>query len=339
MPKKSLVERLEEGPVICAEGYLFELERRGYVQVGPFVPEVVLDHPEAVKELHREFLLTGSDIIEAFTYYGHREKMRLIGKEHLVKDLNVQALRLAKEVAAEGDALVAGNICNTNVWVVNDPSTHEESRRMFEEQVTWAKEAGVDLIVAETLDSYGEAACALEEIKKSGLPSVVTFTTLKFGLHDDIPLVEACKRLKEAGATVVGFNCARGPATLLPYLKELRAAVTGPIAALPVPYRTTEEKPTFQNLGPLEHCYTELEPHLLTRYEIAEYTRQMKEIGVNYFGLCCGNSPYLTRAQAEALGKKPLASRYSPDLSKHFALGTRPEFKEQHTHSWKALAE
>src|SRR6516165_10921280 len=74
-----LLERLETGPVICAEGYLFELERRGYLQAGAFVPEVVLDHPEAVTELHRELVHAGSDVVEAFTYYAHREKMRIIG--------------------------------------------------------------------------------------------------------------------------------------------------------------------------------------------------------------------------------------------------------------------
>ena len=51
-----LLERLTGGPVICAEGYLFELERRGYLQAGAFVPEVVLEHPEEVKQLHREFV-------------------------------------------------------------------------------------------------------------------------------------------------------------------------------------------------------------------------------------------------------------------------------------------
>jgi len=68
--KKTLEERLKEGVVICGEGYLFELERRGWVSVGAFVPEVVLEAPEAVENLHREFLRAGSDVIEAFTYYG-----------------------------------------------------------------------------------------------------------------------------------------------------------------------------------------------------------------------------------------------------------------------------
>jgi betaine-homocysteine S-methyltransferase len=84
--KPGLLERLAQGPVICAEGYLFECERRGYLQAGAYVPEVVLDHPEVVTELHREFVHAGSDVVEAFTYYAHREKLRLIGKEDRLED-------------------------------------------------------------------------------------------------------------------------------------------------------------------------------------------------------------------------------------------------------------
>ena len=110
--------------VLGAEGYLFELERRGYVKAGPFVPEVVLDFPEAVRELHREMLRAGAEVMVAFTYYGHRDKLRSIGREDDLEPLNRNALRLAREVASEGDALVAGNICNT--WVY-DPDAPERS--------------------------------------------------------------------------------------------------------------------------------------------------------------------------------------------------------------------
>ena len=68
---KNLIQRLNDGPVLCAEGYLFAMERRGYLQAGAFVPEVVLEHPEVVSQLHREFIRAGSDIVQAFTYYGH----------------------------------------------------------------------------------------------------------------------------------------------------------------------------------------------------------------------------------------------------------------------------
>ncbi len=80
-----LLDRLAAGPVICAEGYLFEFERRGYLQAGAYVPEVVLEHPDLVRELHRNFVHAGSDVVEAFTYYGHREKLRVIGKEALLE--------------------------------------------------------------------------------------------------------------------------------------------------------------------------------------------------------------------------------------------------------------
>src|SRR5256714_14574978 len=112
----NLLERLKDGAVICAEGYLFEFERRGYLQAGSSVPEVVLEHPELVAQLHREFVHAGSDVVEAFTYYAHREKMRLVGKEQLLEEINRQALQIAKDVATESGSLFAGDICNTNIF-------------------------------------------------------------------------------------------------------------------------------------------------------------------------------------------------------------------------------
>ena len=119
--RPGLVARLAAGPVICAEGFLFELERRGYLAAGEFVPEVALDHPEALEALHRDYQRAGSDIVEAFTYNGHREKMRVIGKEDLLEPLNRSALQIAREVAdARPGDLMAGNISNTNIWDPTD---------------------------------------------------------------------------------------------------------------------------------------------------------------------------------------------------------------------------
>ena len=82
--KKGLIDRLNLGPVICAEGFLFEIERRGYMSSGEFVPMVSLAHPEALENLNKDFQHAGSDIVQAFTYNGHREKMRVISKEQLL---------------------------------------------------------------------------------------------------------------------------------------------------------------------------------------------------------------------------------------------------------------
>ena len=63
--KLGLLDRLARGPVICAEGYLFACEQRGYLQAGAYVPEVVLEHPEVVRQIHRDFVHAGSDVVEA----------------------------------------------------------------------------------------------------------------------------------------------------------------------------------------------------------------------------------------------------------------------------------
>ncbi|MPZ80892.1 MAG: homocysteine S-methyltransferase family protein [Actinophytocola sp.] len=329
MNDHGLLARLAEGPVICAEGYLFELERRGYLQAGAFVPEVVLEHPERVTALHEEFVYAGSDVVEAFTYYGHREKLRMIGKEDLLEPLNRQALQLAGAVASATGTLLAGNVCNTNIYDPTDPGTHDRVRTMFMEQVGWAAEANADFMIAETLRYHGEAMIALEVIRETGLPAVVTLVADHDGLsREGLPVTEACQRLADAGADVVGLNCNRGPSTMAPLLAPLVDAVDVPVAALPVPYRTTAEQPTFQSLrepdfaGPSIPFPVALDPFTCNRYEIAEFTRQAADAGVRYFGLCCGAAPHHVRAMAEALDRTPPASRYSADMSKHAYLGT-----------------
>jgi betaine-homocysteine S-methyltransferase len=342
---EGLLERLDKGPVICAEGYLFELERRGYLQAGAFVPEVVLENPEVVTQLHREFVRAGSDVVEAFTYYAHREKMRIVGKEDLLEEINRQALAIAKEVADESDALLAGDVCNTNVYTGDDESK-KTVRAMFEEQVGWAAEAGVDFVIAETISYVGEASIALDVIKQAGLPAVVTLTAHRsLETRDGLSFAEACKQLEAEGADVVGLNCSRGPGTMMPLLREIREAVSGHVAALPVPYRTHEEEPTFQSLSDSHGADppggmpfpTALDPFTCNRYEIAQFARDASDLGIRYIGLCCGAGPHHVRSLAEALGRTPPASRFSPDMSKHAYFGTDESLKPENVEYAKKL--
>jgi betaine-homocysteine S-methyltransferase len=323
--KVGLLERLEKGIVLGAEGYVFELERRGYLQAGAYVPEVVLDHPGAVKELHREFLYAGADVMVALTYYAHREKLRAIGREGDLERLNREAIRLAREVAAEGDALVAGNISNTWIYDHNQPEeTGEIVREMYEEQVGWAADGQVDFVIAETLDYVGEALIALDVIKAAGLPAVITFGSVRDGTKDGYDFVTACQLLADRGADVVGMNCSRGPRTMLPVIRDIRQAVAGYVAAQPVAYRTTPAEPSFQVLkeaGGQRAFPIALDPFQATRFEMADFAEQAQDTGVNYIGTCCGAAPHHVRAMAEALGRKVPASRYSPDISLHPMLG------------------
>jgi betaine-homocysteine S-methyltransferase len=336
---QSLTERLDAGPVICAEGFLFELERRGYLSAGEFVPEVALEFPEALRALHVDFQRAGSDVVEAFTYNGHREKMRVIGKEELLEPLNRAALQIAREVADRRPGnLMAGNISNSNIWDPADETRQDEVRSMFAEMVGWAVEEGADMIIGETFYYAEEALAALEVAKSSGLPVVLTVAPMASNeMMDGVGVVETCQRLEQGGADVVGMNCFRGPATMLPYLSQIRAAVDCHVAALPIPYRTSADEPTFFSLTddrasvPSPHGRpfpTALDPLLANRYELGAFAREAYAAGVHYLGICCGASPMLIREVAEAVGLTTDASRFSEHMENHFLYGKNERIPE-----------
>nr|KAG5708417.1 hypothetical protein BaRGS_026144 [Batillaria attramentaria] len=338
-----LVERLRDGEdIIVAEGYVFELERRGFLRAGAFVPEVVLEHPERVKALHEEFVLAGSDVVLALQYYGHREKLRVIGREADLETLNRTALRIAREVADATGTLMAGNICNTTVYQRDNPQTIRDAELIFKEQIEWSVEGGADYIVAETFADLGEALLAVQCVNKygKGLPVAVSLAPVQTDrTFDGVPYGEACRRLEEAGAAVVGLNCIQGPQHTLGIMKEVRKSCKGPIMALPVPYRTAGKN--FASLGSKETGqmsvpYYDLPAFLCSRTEIEEFARDAKALGVQYVGLCCGNASHYLRVLAEGYGRKPPASRFSPNMKEHFVFGENKQQKDYYSELLKS---
>ena len=341
--KKDLIKRLNEGPVLCAEGYLFAMERRGYLSAGAFVPEVVLEHPEVLSQLHREFIRAGSEVVQAFTYYGHREKLRLIGKEELLEPLQKNALQIAKDSRDEFkdlDLLVCGDVANTNIYNPDDKKSHSECQKMYEEQVAWAKEAGVDFIVAETINWTEEMKIALKAIKDAGLIAVTNFSIKKGDkTREGHTPGDACKIMEDLGADVVGLNCYRGPKMTMKLLPEIRKKVSCHVAALPVPYRTTEEQPGFLNqTDPGCDCIpggnafpVALDNLYCNRFEMAEFTKDCVKEKINFIGICCGAEPHHVREMSVALGRKPISYKYYPDMSRHWLHGKDKSFLELNT--------
>ena len=344
---KNLIERLDAGPVLCAEGYLFAMERRGYLSAGAFVPEVVLEHPEVVSQLHREFIRAGSEIVQAFTYYGHREKLRLIGKEELLEPMQKNALQIAKDAAKEFkdlDLMICGDVANTNIYDPNDKQTHIECQKMFEEQVKWAKEAGVDFVIAETINWTGEMEIALKAIKQEGMIAITNYAIPKGDVtREGHSPEDACKMMEDQGADVVGLNCYRGPEMTMKLLKKIRDKVSCHVSALPVPYRTTEEYPGFLNQPadvvdsqcsciPGENAFpVALDNLYCNRFEMAEFAKQCESQNINFIGICCGAEPHHVREMAVALGRKPISYKYYPDISRHWLHGKDDSFLDINT--------
>ncbi len=345
--KKDLISRLDAGPVIFAEGYLFAMERRGYLSAGGFVPTVVLEHPDVLSQLHREFIRAGSDVVQAFTYYGHREKLRLIGKEELLEPLQKNALDIAKasrEEFKDLNLLVCGDVANTNIYNPNDKKSHAECQKMYEEQVLWAKEAGVDFIVAETINWSGEMEIALKAIKQEKMIAVTNFSIPKGDLtREGHTPGDACKMMEDLGADVVGLNCYRGPEMTMKLLPEIREKVSCHVAALPVPYRTSEEYPGFLNQPkeivdpncsciPGDNIFPVALDHLYcNRFEMAEFAKDCLKKNINLIGICCGAEPHHVREMSVALGRKPISYKYYPDISRHWLHGKDDSFLDLNT--------
>ena len=302
---KGILERLSEDVVLGDGGYLLELERRGYVQAGPFVPEVSITHPEALAELHREFVLAGVDVIQTLTFYASEDKLATVGLEGRVDDMNRAATRIARQVAGEAgrDVLVAGNLSCAWVYEPDDPETHRRTRELFDRQLAVMTEEGIDFVIAETFNWVGEALIAAEAIQATGLPSMVTM-----GPDNDPNSFEGyspgeqVRLLADAGVDIVGANCLRSPEYMLPVMEEMRSAVPDSVhlAAQPVAFHGTNERPNFVSLPEFPY---ELEKISLPRATMGEFALQARDLGYDYIGSCCGSVAAHVREMARALGK------------------------------------
>jgi betaine-homocysteine S-methyltransferase len=305
--KKSILQKLKEGPVLGDGGYLLELEKRGWVRAGPFTPEVALVNPEALRQLHIEFREAGAEVLQALTFYASRDKLATVGLQDRLEDLNRAAVRVAKEVAGDR-CLVAGNLSLTWMYEPENNASKDKVRATFDEQLAVQTAEGVDFIIGETFSWLGEALIAVERAKRTNLPVMVTICFENKNMTTDGKTAAyAAKALVDSGADIIGMNCLRPPEHMLSSLEEMRKAVPNAfLAAQPVAYHTPSDKPDFTSLPQFPF---ELDPLQLSRKEMAAYAQRAKDIGVNYIGACCGAVATHIREMARVLGKLPAEQR------------------------------
>jgi betaine-homocysteine S-methyltransferase len=311
---EQFLERLAAGPLLCDGGYFRELERARVVSRLTDMPRAVLEYPEAVLAMHRQFVLAGAEVLQAVGWStgiaGERDG-RFAAAVRLVRD------------AAGPERFVAGTLtryiaAGSATWGTMSSRQRTAAEALFERRIGEQAAAGVDLVILETFDCVEEVALAIPYVKRAGLPCVVT---LAFGESDftrDAYLPgEAARRLVDAGADVVGANCRRPPRTLLPLLVEMRRATGVPLCAQPAAY---EADPAAVSVGALAEQGSESEvaipsdARLLTPRAMADFALQAQALGVGLIGACCGAQPHHIRAMAEALQKptglpEPIAAR------------------------------
>jgi len=309
---KPIAQLLKEGTVLGDGGYLIELERRGYVDSGSgrekvgtgkgsgqFTPEVAIENPDALRELHREFLHAGSRVLQALTFFGTREKLDRAGYGAQTEKINHAAVRLAKDVAGD-KALVAGSVSRTQLLEREGMGALDKARDHIAEQIRLLKDAGVDFLILETFFHLAEMKGALQCAAESGLPAIATmsFRPLITQCTDGHTPAECAKVMAENGAIAVGANCEQEPKRMLPLLSEMRAAVNAPIAAQPAAFRTTDGCQCFTRQPAFPD---DLETIQISRREFEEFGKLAKAEGIGYVGGCCGCNPAYIRALARGL--------------------------------------
>ena len=145
------------------------------------------------------------------------------------------AVRVARSVADEGDALVAGNLSLTWAYDAAESASEDRVRQLFDRQLEPMIDEGVDFIIAETFTWLGEALLATARIKAVGLRAMVTMSyEHEPRSYEGHGPGECARQLADAGANIVGINCLRSPEHTLPLMREVRAAVSGfAVAAAP----------------------------------------------------------------------------------------------------------
>lgn len=314
---QTVIERMKQGPVLGDGGYLIELERRGYVDSGSgrervgtgrgsgqFTPEVAIEHPSALRELHQEFLEAGAQVLQALTFFGTREKLSRAGYGPQTEAINAAAVKLAREVAGDR-ALVAGSVSRTQLIEREGPESLGKARDHIGEQIRLLKDAGVDFLILETFFHLSEMKAALDCAAAAGLPAVATmsFRPLITACTDGHSPAECARVMGDLGAIAVGANCEQEPARMLPLLREMRAATPVPLAAQPAAFHTTDSLHSFTRMPAFPD---DLETIQVSRKEFQQFGQSARNEGIGYIGGCCGcNAAYI---RAIARGLNPAAS-------------------------------
>jgi len=302
-----ILNTLKQRPVIGDGGFTFMLEKRGYVQAGCWTPECVLEHPDAVRQLHNEFLRAGADVVQTYSFYSTDNKLKStsVSKNYTSAELNKCASEIARDAAASTGAFLCGGISPTPAFD-SGHGNMDEVRQEFRKQTDVFAKYPTDFLLGEYFAYTEEAEIAVEVMKEAHVPVAISMRMGPSGDHGDVTPGECALRLARAGADIIGINCSFDPSTCLKTLQMMKDALTAEglspfLMVQPVCYHVPDAEHLKDGYHVLPEWPFALEPRILTRFECRKFAREAYNLGVRYIGGCCGFEPYHIRAMAEEL--------------------------------------
>lgn len=252
-----------------------QLQKRGFS--GDMCTEQwVLEHPDAIIDVQRQYIEAGSQVVYAPTFGANRVKLEENGIFNQVESYNTQLVALSRQAVGD-QALVAGDIAPTGKFLapLGDVS-FEELVEIYTEQASALEKAGIDLFTIETTMTLPEARAAVLAVKSvSTKPIIVTFTCDASGKTlTGTDVTAALVVMQGMGVNAFGLNCSVGPGDMLLQLRRLREYAQVPLIAKP-----NAGMPEMEDGKTVYRCSPE---------EFAAVVPDLAEAGVMIYGGCCG---------------------------------------------------
>ncbi|PYS89115.1 MAG: bifunctional homocysteine S-methyltransferase/methylenetetrahydrofolate reductase [Acidobacteria bacterium] len=251
--------------------------------------ELNLTQPDLVREVHEEYIKAGSEIIETNTFGATRHKLQPYGLETKVRDINIAAVKIAREAAGDR-AFVAGAIGPLGLRIEPfGPTSFDEAKEMFKEQVEGLLEGGVDLFVLETFSELPVIEQAIRAVRElSDLPIIAQMAIqmdgkTTFGTTPEV----FTARLDELDVDVIGLNCGMGPNHVLNALEKMRPFTSKKLSAQPNAGLPRDVQGRQFYMGSPDY--------------MAEFSRRFVQAGASFVGGCCGTTPTHIKLIAEAI--------------------------------------
>lgn len=250
----------------------------------------VRDHKDVFLRLQKAYIEAGSQVIYAPTFGGNRISLSMHGLENEIEALNKTLVSYSLE-AADDKVLVAGDLTTTGKMMAPAGElSYEQAFEVYQEQIHYLAEAGIDLLAVETMISIEETLAALDAaLSVCDLPVMCSMTIESDGsLFTGGNIFEAALSLESAGASAVGINCSVGPEQLVAIIRTLYETVSIPVIAKP-----NAGMPVIDDLG--QAVYN------MTPQDFALHMKTLVDMGASIVGGCCGTTPEFIRRMAEIL--------------------------------------
>lgn len=325
--REPFIQRLEKRIIVCDGAMGTMLYAKG-IPLSRCYDELNLTQPQLVKDVHLAYLKAGAEILETNTFGANRFRLEKPGLADKVREINLAGARLAREVAGE-DLYVAGAVGPLGVRIEPlGPTSLDEAREAFREQIAALVEGGVDLIIVETMSDMQEAHQALLAARTVAplLPVVIQMTIQDDGstLAGTLP-EDFTRQLDEWGADVIGLNCSVGPAAVLETLERMAPLTTRKLSAQP-------------NAG-LPRTVEGRNFYLCSPEYMASYARRFIQTGARLVGGCCGTTPdHIKAIKAAVKSLSPKPTRITVEASAPPARALNPLPVEKRSRLGEKLA-